>query len=201
MVTRAPAVFSNHASVIDVPLRGLLRCGCLVREAAEVQLVVGTADRASVAELDHVSALHQHRAVAEALDGAHVVGDEDDRAPFALEAEELLEALLLEGGVADGEHLVDQQDLRIDLDRDREREPHEHPGRVVLELQVQELLAVRRTRRSRRTVRGPRLRLSPSMIALMITLSRAVRSELNPTPSSMNGDSRPAIEIRPVSTP
>ncbi len=45
------------------------------------------------------------------------------------------------------------------------------------------------------------LRLSPSMIALMITLSRAVRSMLKPTPSSMKGDSRPAIEIRPVSTP
>ncbi len=39
------------------------------------------------------------------------------------------------------------------------------------------------------------------MIALMITLSRAVRSGLKPTPSSMNGDSRPAIEIRPLSTP
>ncbi len=35
------------------------------------------------------------------------------------------------------------------------------------------------------------------MIALMITLSRAVRSVLKPTPSSMNGDRRPAIEIRP----
>ena len=29
------------------------------------------------------------------------------------------------------------------------------------------------------------------MIALMMTLSYAVRSGLNPTPSSMNGDSRP----------
>ena len=31
------------------------------------------------------------------------------------------------------------------------------------------------------------------MIALMITLSRAFRSRLKPTPSSMNGDRRPAI--------
>ncbi len=37
------------------------------------------------------------------------------------------------------------------------------------------------------------------MIALMITLSRAVRSGLNPTPSSMNGDSRPLIvSLAPV---
>ena len=33
------------------------------------------------------------------------------------------------------------------------------------------------------------------MIALIMTLSRAFRSMLKPTPSSMNGDSRPAIEI------
>ena len=33
------------------------------------------------------------------------------------------------------------------------------------------------------------------MIALMITLSRAVRSGLKPTPSSMNGDSRPSTVI------
>ncbi len=39
------------------------------------------------------------------------------------------------------------------------------------------------------------------MIALMTTLSRAVRSMLKPTPSSMNGESRPAIEMRPASTP
>ncbi len=68
------------------------------------------------------------------------MGDEHDRPAFALEPEELLEALLLEGGVADREHLVDQQDLGVDLDRGREREAHEHPRGVVLELQVDELL-------------------------------------------------------------
>ena len=37
------------------------------------------------------------------------------------------------------------------------------------------------------------------MTPLMITLSRAVSSMLKPTPSSMNGVSRPAIMIRPLS--
>ena len=59
---------------------------------------------------------------------------------LALEPEELLEALLLEGRVADGEHLVDQQDLGFDLDRGGEREPHEHPRGVVLQPQVHEVL-------------------------------------------------------------
>ena len=60
--------------------------------------------------------------------------------PASLSALELLEALLLEGGVADREHLVDEQDVGVDLDRDREAEPHAHARRVVLELEVDELL-------------------------------------------------------------
>ena len=107
---------------------------------AEVQLVVLAGDRRRLADRDHVAPLEQHRAVAEALDRAHVVGHEQDRPARPLEPLELVEALLLEVGVADRQHLVDQQDLRVDLDRDREREPHEHPRRVVLQPQVEELL-------------------------------------------------------------
>ena len=60
--------------------------------------------------------------------------------PDGLQRRERVEALLLEGGVADGEHLVDEQDVRVGLDRDREGEPDVHPRRVVLELEVHELL-------------------------------------------------------------
>ena len=60
--------------------------------------------------------------------------------PSSLSCWNSLQALLLERGVADGEHLVDQQHVGVDLDRHREREPHEHPRRVVLELEVGELL-------------------------------------------------------------
>ena len=35
-------------------------------------------------------------------------------------------ALALEGLVADGEHLVDQQDVGVEVRGDREAEPHEH---------------------------------------------------------------------------
>ena len=92
---------------------------------------------------DHAPRSEQHRAVAEALDRAHVVGDEQDRPPCGAHALELVEALALEGGVADGEHLVDQQHVGVDLDGDREAEPHAHARRVVLELQVDELLELR----------------------------------------------------------
>ena len=63
--------------------------------------------------------------------------------------------------------------------------------RVVLELQVHELLELGEGDDRRRSARAPARRDSPSMIALMIALSRAVRSGLKPTPSSMNGDRRP----------
>ena len=43
-------------------------------------------------------------------------------------------------GVAHREHLVDEQHVGVDLDRDREAEPDAHPRRVVLQLQVDELL-------------------------------------------------------------
>ena len=41
----------------------------------------------------------------------------------------------------------------------------------------------------------------PSMTALMITFSRAGRSMLKPTPSSMNGETRPRIPTVPESMP
>ena len=108
--------------------------------AAEVELVVAAGDRRRLADRDHPALVEQHRAVAEALDRAHVVGHEQDRAALALEPLELVEALLLEARVADREHLVDQQDLGVDLDRDREREPHRHARGVVLQPHVEELL-------------------------------------------------------------
>ena len=60
-------------------------------------------------------------------------------APLAPDAVELVVALLLEGGIADGQHLVDQEDLGVDVDHHREREPHEHARGVVLHLQVDEV--------------------------------------------------------------
>ncbi len=74
--------------------------------------------------------VEQHRLVAEPLDRARVVRDEDDRPAAALEVADLAEALLLERLVADGEHLVQQQHVGLDVHRDREAEPHVHPRRV-----------------------------------------------------------------------
>ena len=52
----------------------------------------------------------------------------------------LPEARLLELGVADREHLVDDEDFRLDVGRDREGQPHVHPAAVPLHRRVEELL-------------------------------------------------------------
>ena len=74
--------------------------------------------------------VEEHRALAQPLDGRGVVGDEDDRAALLLEAEDAAEALPLERLVADGEHLVEEEDVRVEEGGDREAEPHRHPRRV-----------------------------------------------------------------------
>ena len=50
----------------------------------------------------------------------------------------LAEALLLEGGVADGEDLVHDQDLGLEVGRHGEGEAHEHAARVALHRRVEE---------------------------------------------------------------
>ena len=68
------------------------------------------------------------------------MGHEHDRAAFVLELVDPVEALALEGLVADREHLVDEQHVGVDVDGDREAEAHVHARRVVLHLLVDELL-------------------------------------------------------------
>ena len=108
--------------------------------AVEVGLEVPARHLVRLADEARAAALEQHRALAEAHDGAHVVGDEQHRLALVPQAVELVEALLLERGVADREHLVDQQHVGVDLDRDREGEPDLHARRVVLQLEVDELV-------------------------------------------------------------
>ena len=90
--------------------------------------------------MDLAAPLEQQRAMAEATHRSHVVRHEHDRLALVTHPVEHVEALLLERRIADREHLVDQQDVRVDLDRDRERQSDLHPGGVVLELEVLELL-------------------------------------------------------------
>lgn len=50
----------------------------------------------------------------------------------------LRQALLLEGRVPHGQHLVDYQDLRLQMGGQREGEAHVHPARIVFDRGVDE---------------------------------------------------------------
>ena len=83
--------------------------------------------------------LKHDRAVAEPLDRARIVGHEDDGPSRTLEVPDPPEALLLERLVSDGQHLVEQQHVRLDVHRHGEPEAHVHPGRVGTHWHVLEL--------------------------------------------------------------
>ena len=78
--------------------------------------------------------------------------DEHDRAPAARDVVHLAEALALELGVADGEHLVDEQDVGVEVRGDREGEAHVHAAGVALDRACRGTARCPRTRRSRRSV-------------------------------------------------
>lgn len=89
-------------------------------------------------ELD-LAVVQHDGGVAEFLDLAEGVRHEDDRAALLLELADLVEALLLELLVAHGQDLVDEEDVRVGVDRDGEREPDVHARAVELDLRVDEL--------------------------------------------------------------
>ena len=69
-----------------------------------------------------------------------LVRHEDDRPPGLAQVLHPPEAPPLELGVADREHLVDEQDLRLEVRGDREGKAHVHAARVALDRRVDELL-------------------------------------------------------------
>ena len=80
---------------------------------------------------------HEH-AVAETLDRRQIVRDEHDRAPLDRRLAHLLQRASLEIHVSDGKHLVDDEDLGIEVGRDGEGQANEHAARVALHRGVDE---------------------------------------------------------------
>ncbi len=68
--------------------------------------------------------------------GQHMSDDEDGRA-FVVQFENSPEATLLEFGIANGQNFIDQNNVRIDVQRHAARQPRIHPGRVVFHRLVQ----------------------------------------------------------------
>ena len=70
------------------------------------------------------------------------MADEKYRLALLLELLELVIALCLEEHVADTESLIDDQNLRVDVDGHRERESYEHSARVGLDRLVDKVADV-----------------------------------------------------------
>ena len=73
-----------------------------------------------------MTTIEQAGAVADRLDSGGRVRHEQDRLALRLERLQRAHALLLEVVVADGEDLVEQQDVGLEVGRNREAEPHVH---------------------------------------------------------------------------
>ena len=86
----------------------------------------------------HWPAVEQDRAVAEPRDRCMLWETKSTVRPELPNVLHATEAPPLELGVADGEHLVDEQDLGLEVRGDRERESHVHPARVALHRRVEE---------------------------------------------------------------
>ncbi len=138
------------------------------------------------------------RAVTVVADTLEVVRDEDHGLSLRAHRAERVEALLLKVLVADGEHLVEQENVELHLDRDGIREPYVHPGRIVLQLLVDEALELGELedRVESFVELGAR---GPSNVPLIRMLSRPDNSGLKPPPSSMNGETTPFMRTVPVS--
>ena len=132
-----------HVGDLDLEVaqqRGIVELGGDLRALLAQVLTERQCGLPRLADRDELAVVEDRGAVADLADHVDGVGHEQDRAALALEPLDALEALALERLVADGEHLVDEQDLGVDVDRHRESEPRRHTRRVVLHLVVDEVL-------------------------------------------------------------
>ena len=60
------------------------------------------------------------------------MGNKNNGFAFAFEFVDFIQAFGHKGGVADGQHLVDQQDVRVHVDGDGKSQSHVHTGGVGL---------------------------------------------------------------------
>ncbi len=102
-------------------------------------LVVGGDHFVSGAIHDEAAVIEPDGAVAELLDGAAGVGDDQEAFAGVLELQNLFAALGLEGGISNGEDFIDDEEGGVDVDGDGEGETHHHAGGVGAEGFVDEV--------------------------------------------------------------
>src|SRR4029453_2079233 len=127
----SPPLAGSNSRPAPTPGRG----GAGAEQAAQA---LGRLHR--VAVVQHPPVVEDDPAAADPRDQVQGVGHEQDRAAALLELADLVQALALERLVADGQDLVDQQDVGADVDGHGEAEAHVLARAVVLDLVVDERL-------------------------------------------------------------
>ena len=87
---------------------------------------------------DDAAVLEEHAFRTEALHRVDVVAHEEHRPAAARDVAHAAQALLLKGRVADGEHLVDEQDVGLEVRGHRECQLHVHAARIALDRRIDE---------------------------------------------------------------
>src|SRR5262245_55876111 len=101
-----------------------------VRLLAGEGLVIEVDDLARRPDRPHATTVEPDRFVAPSLDGRRIVCHEDQRLATLSELGDAIVASLLELLVAHRQHLVDQKNVRIEVDRHREAQARVHPRRI-----------------------------------------------------------------------
>ena len=112
--------------------------------------------RSDVAQLLDLAVEEQEAARAHGLHDEEVVRHEEQRPPLGDELGHPLDALRLEPGVAHGQRLVHDEDVRVQERGDREPKPELHPGRVELDGRVDRVLELGELDDLVEAARGPR---------------------------------------------
>ena len=110
----------------------------------------------------------------------------------------MIEALALELLIADGDDLVDDQDLRFERYGDREAETDEHPAGVDLDRRIDEVADPGEVDDA--VHRGIDLTAGHAQDTAPFRrmFSRPVSSPWNPAPSSSSAETRPLTTTRPL---
>src|SRR6266568_2906748 len=99
---------------------------------------VGGGNFVGGAVLAHGGSVYPEDAMAESADLIELVADQDDGAASAGNVPHFPQAFLLEIDVADGQHLIHQQDFRLQMRGHGERQTDVHPRGIVLYGRVNE---------------------------------------------------------------
>src|SRR5689334_19529208 len=89
---------------------------------------------------DELTLVNKEASLSEILKRSHVVAYEEHGAPLAGDLAHLAETLLLEFDVANGEHLIDDENVGFEVRGDGERQPNIHAARVPLNRRIEKTL-------------------------------------------------------------